>query len=201
MNSATVKAAIIKLAHEPKPDESEGGQIDQAILVTVYDICSRIDMPELEKEDTITIAAGEADLPPDFERTRWVYYGTTKLDPKKDVNEFNKYFIGVGSAGDPLIYTLFGDKIKVYPKLAAGDLSIGYMMNYSAVEDINERYLPLIVKGILKELFTYGSKEWQALNDDYNKHFNRYLPRIRERKSVFELNDERKQRNIEINAL
>jgi hypothetical protein len=198
MDSDLIKNTIMELAHEPKPLDK---QIEKATIVTVYDVCSRIDMPELEKEGTITIASGLGTLPSDFERMRWVWYGTTKLDPLKDMGEFNKLWFGGGLAGNPYKYTLFGNKVKVYPKLASGTLDVGYMMNYSTVENINERYLPLIVKGILKELFTYGSKEWQALNDDYNKHFSRYLPRIRERKSVFDLNDERKLRNAEINAL
>lgn len=196
MNETLVKEQIETLAHEIKPTDA---QIESALSLAINDIASKIDLHELQRTDNVTVTSGEGTLPSRFQRMIGAWYTADKIKLiYQPLYEFDKDFTGVGTVGVPRKYTLWGNSLLVYPKIASASIFIRFIQAPSGLRSLDDRWTNLVIKRTLAELFPYGSEQRRDLFAEYRADMSTRKPRVREKKTQMTLSEERKRRNVDL---
>ena len=211
MNLETASKYLRRLAGgdiKTIPDEL----ITIALTITTNDIASRVDLPTCQMaEDTITISSGTdtynlpVNLVNKLDRMKSIMglFSSSKMELEPFSIEdwhFNKRYYGTAST--PNRYTIWNNQILIYPSPnIGGTIYLIGLRRIEGIEDIDDKYTNLVIKGALRELYKAGSPEYLSLTGEYRYAFSKIKPQMEPVPSTWRMGDTNRSRLKQINEL
>src|SRR4030066_553115 len=123
---------------------------------------------------------------PDFDRMKTVVW--VKDDEHNDLNparieEIDPKIQMDTTAGTPEMYSIWEGKIWIW-RTNSGTLKCKGLKRFNSVEDIDDKYIHLLVEGILKELYrpvlgtTEGLGAFMAATEEFKRAFTHLTPQV-----------------------
>lgn len=145
-------------------------EFDAALYVVIREIASRVDLPALQEDTTISGSASVWEYAldtyvTDFDRTRTVYWDVYEVDPRSKEAFDEEHKPNTASTGTPEVYTVWNGKLQITPiPSSAKTIYLSYQKVISSLSEIDDKYIDVVIAGIARDLYnpdTQGYLKWQ----------------------------------------
>lgn len=179
---------IVRGAQEQLIDISRPkGHWERAVDRAVAELCSRMEIPELQQTETITGGANDGSYDLTTEIDQWSEFDRVVGKPFwdkfpldfLDKGEFDAYYYDSDIKGTPLYYNIYESELRIAPQPNTGKtIRLPWQKLPQQTADVPDRYRTLLIDMTCQDILPMGETRWMAANHKIEEAIARFQGQI-----------------------